>query len=424
VTEEVERRPASVADLSRLRIRRDEAPRRSWTPWIVLAVLAVAVAAAYPSAREYLSVRRAPEVEVARATVVAVEHGRPAAAPVLVASGYVVARRRADVGGKVGGRLGYLGVEEGSRVRRGQIIATIEHADLDAQLAAARLAVNEAQAQIAQMVAGRDEDRRALERQRMLRKDGITTEAAVTAAEAAAQVSEARVQSAQAALASARARVRVTEEAIENTNVRAPFDGVVIAKRAELGETVSPFGVAGQASRAGGAIATIADLRDLEVQTEVSESSVARLRADMPAEVRVQAYADTTYRGHLRTIFPAADRAKAIVEVRVTIDDADDKVKPEMTATVTFLNPANASAEAAAPAGPPATLVPKRAVVQRNGRSIVWVVRDGKASASPVTLGAERLDLVEVTSGATPGDVVILAPPETLTDGAPVKVKP
>ncbi len=144
------------------------------------------------------------------------------------------------------------------------------------------------------------------------------------------------MKSAEAAIASARARVRVTEEALENTNVRAPFDGVVIKKRAEIGETVSPFGVAGQASREGGAIATIADLSELEVQTEVSENSVAKLTSAMPAEVKLQAYPDQIYKGRLRQIFPSADRAKAIVEVRVTILDADDHVKPEMTASVTF----------------------------------------------------------------------------------------
>src|SRR5207253_6370768 len=149
-------------------------------------------------------------------------------------------------------------------------------------------------------------------------------------------VSAPRVTSAEAAIASSRARVRVTEEALENTNVRAPFDGVVIRKRAEVGETVSPFGVQGQASREGGAIATIADLGELEVQTEVSENGVAKLVPAMPAEVKLQAYQDQAYKGRLRQIFPSADRSKSIVEVRVTILNPDAHVKPEMTASVTF----------------------------------------------------------------------------------------
>src|SRR6202171_6668533 len=200
-------------------------------------------------------------------------------------------------------------------------------------------AAAEPEAQRAQAVATSGEDARSLERQRVLIKDGITTTAALTGAEAAAQVSEAKVRSADAAIASAKARVRVTEEALENTNVRAPFDGAVIKKRAEGGETVSPFGVAGQATREGGAIATIAELNELEVQTEVSEHSVAKLAANMPPAVKLQAYPDVTYKGRLRQIFPSADRAKAIVEVRVSILDADAHVKPEMTASVTFQEP-------------------------------------------------------------------------------------
>jgi RND family efflux transporter MFP subunit len=181
-----------------------------------------------------------------------------------VATGYVVARRSSDVGVKIGGRLQTLNFEEGTRVRRGQIIAQIEHADLDAQLVAAEAAVAEAQTQVAQATAAHAEDVRQMERQRQLSKEGITTTAALTSAEATSDVSAARMKSVEAAIVSARARVRVTQEALENTNVRAPFDGVVIKKRAEVGETVSPFGVAGQASREGGAIATTADLAELE----------------------------------------------------------------------------------------------------------------------------------------------------------------
>ena len=156
------------------------------------------------------------------------------------------------------------------------MIARIEHADLDAQLAASTAAVAEAETQLAQATAAHEDDVRQLERQRALSKDGITTAAALTTAEATAAVSAARVKAANAAIVSARARVHVIEESLENTNVRAPFDGVVIKKRAEIGETVSPFGVAGQASREGGAIATIADMRELEVQTEVAETSVGK----------------------------------------------------------------------------------------------------------------------------------------------------
>src|SRR5206468_9554864 len=220
-------------------------------------------------------------------------------------------------------------------------------------------------------------------------RDGIPTTAALTGAEATAAVSAARVKSAEAAIASSRARVKVTEQAIENNYVRAPFDGVVIKKRAEVGETVSPFGVQGQSSREGGAIATIADLGELEVQTEVSENSVAKLTAAMPAEVKLQAYPDQIYKGRLRQIFPSADRAKAIVEVRVSILNADTHVKPEMSASVTFLEPSVRRGESvSSPRSTPMVLVPKRAAGGAPGsQAAVWVVKGGTASRRPVTLG-------------------------------------
>jgi RND family efflux transporter MFP subunit len=420
--------------LARLRIDRDAAPRRPWLLWSVVAGLCAAGVAAYPRLRAYVDERRAPEVEVAHATRLAAPGGS-ADLPVLVASGYVVARHSSDVGVKTGGRIARLRFEEGTRVRAGQVIAEIEHADIAAQLEAARRAVAEADAQLAQAAAARDEDVRNLERQRQLIRDGITTTAALTAAESAAAVSAARVKSAEAAIASSRARVRVAEEALENTNVRAPFDGVVIRKRAEVGETVSPFGVQGQATREGGAIATIADLGELEVQTEVSENGVAKLTAGMPADVKLQAYQDQSYRGRLRQIFPSADRAKSIVEVRVTILNPDVRVKPEMTASVTFQEKSAVTAvsgsdatAAATPANRGATasgavLVPKRAVTEQGGRPHVWVVSNRTATRRPVTLGAERLDQVEVQSGVLPGDAVIVNPPPALTDRALVRVK-
>jgi len=414
-------------DLERLRIDRNAAPRRPWLLWGVIAVLVAAGVVAYPRGRAYVAEQQAPEVEVARATQVVAAAGGSTDLPVLVASGYVVARHSSDVGVKTGGRLARLRFEEGTRVRKGEVMAEIEHADIDAQLEASRRAVAESEAALVQAVASRDEDNRSFERQRALMKDGITTDAALTASQAAAAVSAARVKSAEAAIASARARVRVTEEALENTNVRAPFDGVVIRKRAEVGETVSPFGVQGQASREGGAIATIADLGELEVQTEVSENSVAKLTAAMPAEVKLKAYDEQIYKGKLRQIFPSADRAKAIVEVRVTILNADVHVKPEMTASVTFQEPRKAEADprpqtAGAPAAP-IVLIPKRTITEQNGAPVVWVVSGGKSARRSIVLGRERLDQVEVQSGVAPGEALVLNPPAGLTDRGPVRLK-
>lgn len=422
-----DQRPASSGDLSRLRINRDLPPRRRWLPWAVVAIVGLVVAFAYPYARAYYDEQRAPEVEVARASSAALAPGGGAApVPILVATGYVVARRSSDVGVKTGGRLQTLTFEEGTRVRSGQVIARIEHADLDAQLAAARASVTESETLLTQAVASHAEDVRQLERQRALARDGITTPAALTAAEAAADVSAARVKSAEAAIVSANARIRVIQESIENTNVRAPFDGVVIKKRAEVGETVSPFGVAGQAAREGGAIATIADLAELEVQTEVSETSVAKLRRGMPAAVKLQAYPDAEFEGRVREIFPSADRAKAIVEVRVSIVNPSPDVKPELTASVTFQEPPSTNQQpfSASPVNSsPAVLVSKRAVVTRNGEPSVWVVTGGRVEARKVALGADRLDQVEVRNGLAPGEAVILNAPPSVVDGGRVRVR-
>ncbi len=430
-------RPVAAGDLARLRIDRAAAPHRRWLKWAAVVVLAAVAAAVYPSARDSLAERRAPEVETVRATRVVSADGSSAALPVLVATGYIVARHSSDVGVKTGGRIQTLLFEEGTRVRAGEVMATIEHADLDAQLAAARATIAETETQLAQAVAARDEDARNLDRQRALARDGIAPAAVLSAAEATALVSAARVRSAEAAIVSARARMRVAEETIENTNVRAPFDGVVIRKRAEIGETVSPFGVAGQAAREGGAIATIADLRELEVQTEVNENNVAKLRRGMPAAVKVQAYQDREYRGRVREIFPSADRAKAIVEVRVSILNADADVKPEMSASVTFQEPRSEedtrrrrSRGAGQPAdtgsGAPAetvVLIPKRALVELGGQPAVWVAASGTAAHRGVTLGPERIDQVEVRSGLAPGEAVVVNPPGGLADGTRVRLK-
>jgi len=416
----------SANDLSRLRIDRDAPPRLRWLPWTALLVLGAGAAMLYPRVRGYVAARQAPEVEVARVTQIVSAPGSSSALPVLVASGYVVARHSSDVGVKTGGRLANLKFEEGTRVRKGEIIAEIEHADIEAQLEAARRAVAESETQLAQAIAAHDEDARNVERQRALAKDGITTTANLTAAESTERVSAARVKSADAAIASSRARVKVAEEALENTNVRAPFDGVVIKKRAEVGETVSPFGVQGQASREGGAIATIADLHELEVQTEVSENSFAKLKSAMPAEVTLQAFQGQVYKGRLRQIFPSADRSKSIVEVRVSILDPDDHVKPEMTASVTFQEPkVSGTSEVSDHSGTsdPVILVAKKAVTEQGGQVIAWIVTNGIAKKRTVTLGADRIDQVEVKSGLLPGEAVILNAPATVTDGALVRVK-
>lgn len=379
--------------------------------------LGVSLAVVYPWVRTYISERHALEVDVAP---VLAASGGTSGHQVLVATGYVVARRSSEVGVKTGGRLAVLGFEEGTRVRRGEVIARLEHGEAEAQLQAARHAVSEAEALLQQMAAVRDEDARNLERQRTLNREGLTPAQALTAAESAHAVSVARVRSAEAAILTARARLKVAEEVLENTNVRAPFDGVVIKKRAEVGETVSPFGVAGQAAREGGAIATIADLSELEVQTEVGESNIAKLALGMPAEITIKAYPERTYAGRVRQIFPSADRAKAIVEIRVAVLNPDIRVKPEMTASVTFQEPRS---EMDAKPRSPRVLVPKNATTEAGGETMVWVVNAGTVSRRRVAVAAERTDRLEVEDGVAAGETVVVNPPADLAEGRRVRLK-
>ncbi len=283
--------------------------------------------------------------------------GGSTALPVLVASGYVVARRSSDVGVKMGGRLARLRFEEGTRVRKGEVIAEIEHADIDAQLEASRRAVAEGEAQLGQALATRDEDLRNLDRQRALMKDGITTTATLTAAEASAAVSAARVKSAEAAIASARARVRVTEEAIENANVRAPFDGVVIKKRAEVGETVSPFGVAGPGVARG--------RRDCDHRrprrargadrSQREQRGEAERRRCRPRSRSRRTRISPTRAGCGRFFRPPIGRRRSSKSVSL-FSIPTPHVKPEMTASVTFQEPGagRGRSGAATESGPPA----------------------------------------------------------------------
>ena len=189
---------------------------------------------------------------------------------------------------------------------------------------------------------------------------------------------------------------------------------------------MSPFGVAGQATREGGAIATIADIRELEVETEVNEANIAKLTRAMPAEVTIQAYTDRKYRGRLREIFPSAERAKSIVEVRVSILDADAGVKPEMSASVTFQEPQQAGLKKRDGATPsqPVVLVSKRAVTSGDGESgHVWVLTNNLVTRRAIVRGPERLDQIEIRSGLAPGEAVVLSPPAGLADGVRVRVK-
>jgi RND family efflux transporter MFP subunit len=395
-------------ELASLKIDRTASPRSPWR-WPLLLFVPVLLALGLLYAFRVRQALSSPEVETA---TVAVSRTAEASAgtPILTASGYVVARRKAVVSAKIQGRLSELRVEEGSQVREGELIARLESADYDAQVQRARASVLRAEADLA-------------EAQRQLRlAEDLTRQAIVGTDQRDATASRMRIAEAQ--LAQARADLSFSEAQFANTQIRAPFSGVVVKKMAEVGESVAPIPPGVNLSTSSGAIVALADLATLEVEADVAESNVAKVQNGQPAEVTVEAIPDRRYKAVLRQVIPTADRTKATVQVKVTILDKDKDLKPEMSAKVTFLEPGKKSEQKSPGAPvPPVVSVPRAAIVTRDGKAQVFLLREGKAVARAVTLGTERQDQVVIQEGLAGGETVLVKPPDTLKEGDAVRVK-
>ena len=393
---------AKNADLSALRIDRAADPvvaspsARRWLAIglpvagvVVLAAILLATSGALGSA---IPVRLTP------ATMVSPMRS----GAVLIASGYVVAQRKAAVASKGTGRLVYLGVVEGDRVRTGQVIARIEDDDVKAELAReqANLALSRAELLDAE---------RSLARERTLMDSNFTSQASYDAAEARYQRVKAGIAVAQAALQSA-------QVALENTVIRAPFDGTVLTKNADVGEVVAPL--AGSAFSKS-AVVTIADLRSLQVEADVAESNLEAISLDQPCEIVLDAYPDVRYPAVVARVVPTADRAKATVQVKVAFRSYDARVLPEMSAKVHFLpRPSRVAVDTQ-----PVLVVPGTAVVERNGRSVVFVVERGRAVEVPVVVGRQVGSSVAIREGLHPGVQVVDSVGARLRGGAKVTVQ-
>jgi RND family efflux transporter MFP subunit len=394
-------------ELASLRIDREARPRRlgRWLAFIGILLVVGGAAGFYFISGVNLT---ATEVETTQPTVQSLGHAA-AGAPILTASGYVVARRQAVVSAKIQGRLSQLNVEEGSFVREGDVIARLESADYDAQVEVAKAGVQQAEANLA-------EQQRQMRITQSLAKTNVMSQDQLDA-------SISRVRLAEAALAQSKATLAVAEANYQNTLIRAPFTGVVVKKMAEVGESVAPIPPGVNISVASGAIVALADMATLEVEADVSESNVAKLRNGQPAEVSVEAFPDRNYRAVLRQVIPTADRTKATVTVKVTILDKDKDLKPEMSAKATFLEAAK-KGSASADAGKAIISVPKDAVATRNGKSVVFEVRDDKRVYElPITTGNENQDQVIVKQGLAGSEKLVLRPAETLKSGDAVKLK-
>ncbi len=324
------------------------------------------------------------------------------ASALLTASGYVVAQRKASIASKATGRLVYLGFEEGDRVKKGDIIARIESADVEA-------ALNQAKASLEVSKADRDDAEQSLERARKLFESKLISKAELEAAQA-------RYDRVIATISAANAAIKAAEVQLENTIIRAPFDGTILTKNADVGEVVAPF-AAGASSRV--AVVTIADMTSLEVEADVSESNIEKIKENQPCEISLDAYPDKRYRGIVNKIVPTADRAKATVLTKIRFLEKDRRVLPEMSAKVNFLQ--NISTDTMDTQ--PILAVNSDAIVELNDEKIVFVFKENKVVGNPITVGKSFGRFVEVQSGLSQGDKVVLKPSKNLRTGSSVKLK-
>lgn len=375
-------------------------PRRGrYVKWAVLLALAVGAAYAWFTVPfEQYAPWLMPEVETATVQRLTAEQ----ASAVLNATGYTYARVRAAVGAKITGRITELHVDEGDSVAAGDLIAILDSADLEAAVRRAEAALVESAARLADAV-------REEARQRRIVEAGVAPSADLDAAVTTLQVARAQVGTARASLDSVRAQ-------LEYTVIRSPVDGVVIERTVEVGEMVAPGGFTSQQST--GALVRIADPTSLEVEADINESYIARIELGQPASIRVDAVPDHEYTGSLRQIVPTADRQRAVVQVKVTIDDRDDRLVPDMSCTVTFLQEGT---DQAALEAEPKVLIPAVAVVTEGGRSFAWVVRDGALVRSTIELGLEQDNDFEVLSGLSGGETVVRQPSAELAEGMRVR---
>jgi RND family efflux transporter MFP subunit len=320
-----------------------------------------------------------------------------------------VARRKAVVSAKIQGRLAELNVEEGSRVREGQVIARLDSADYAAQVDVARAQVQRTEADLA-------------EQERQLRLTTDLAQAEVVSRDQL-EAAQSRVRAAQASLTQSRANLALSEANLENTYIRAPFTGVVVKKMAEIGESVAPIPPGVNLSTSSGAIVAMTDMATLEGEVDVSESNVARLKQGQAAQVAVEAFPDRIYRARLRQVIPTADRTKATVTVKVAIQNPDENLKPEMSVKVTFLEQVEAGRSSSIRTVP-FIKVPKDAIASRNGATFVFEVsQDKRVHLVPVVIGNEYQDQVIVKEGLTGSEILVAHPSDNLKDGDVVRVR-
>ena len=399
-------------DISDLRID-PEAKRGRRSRWPV-AVAAVAAVAVVLVLLWWWLAERAVAVEIVSARAADAETERT----VLDASGYVTPRRRATVSAKVTGKLEEVLVEEGDEVAEGQIVAHLDDADAQAQLAAARAELEVARAALVELEVELDDARRTLRRVRGLHRDGVASEEELDRAETAEAARVAALALARRRVEATQAAVAVADRAVENHVVRAPFAGIVVSKDAQGGEMVSPVSAGGGYTRTG--IATIVDMDSLEIEVDVNESYIARVEPGQPVEATLDAYPEWRIPASVITVIPTADRQKATVRVRIAFAALDPRILPDMGVRVAFREEADEDQRQAREG----VLIPHSALVTDGGTSFVYVVGpEERVERRAVSAASSEGDEAQVRAGLRPGEQIVADPPSTLADGTPVRVR-
>jgi len=411
-------------DLSSLRItdakRNNSRSGRRWF-WIILAVITIALVAAAASAYR----NRKAEVEVTSAR-------QPSSGPagVLNASGYITPRRRATIAAKITGRVTGVFFDEGTRLSENQLLATLDDADARRALDSAKADRDASQAAIADFQVQLRNAEIELHRTQQLVKEGVQTQQALDSAVMAADSLRAKIELAKQQVLASEARIREQQQSVDNCTIRAPFAGIAVSKDAQVGEMVSPISAGGGFTRTG--IATIVDLHSNEIEVDVNEAFIARVKPDQPVNAILDAYPDWVIPGKVRTVIPTADRQKATVKVRISFTAPDHvhlfdpatqpRILPDMGVKVTFLEEKDPSGKKS---GQPAiaALLPQDAIRTDGRANIVFIVKGDRLERRAVSIGNIRGGDVEILGGLAPGDTVVEKGPADLRDGQAIQVK-
>jgi RND family efflux transporter MFP subunit len=333
----------------------------------------------------------------------------------LNASGYVVAQRKSALASKVTGRLIWLGVEEGSFVKKEQVVARLENQDVSAAKDQAAANVNVARFNLEQAQAELRDATASLNRNKELLSRGVVARQTYDDVLARYEKAVAGVAAAEAALKAATAALEGAAALLEYTLIRAPFDAVVLTKDADIGDIVTPLGAAANAKAA---VVTIADMSSLEVEADVSESNLSRVRLGQPCEIQLDALPEQRFRGEIHMVVPTADRSKATVMVKVRFVDKDRRILPEMSAKVAFLSRPVTGDEKK-----PRIALSQSAVANWKNPKTVFLVKGDRVIETPVSLGGPMGDMVEVLQGVKIGDRVVRNPSDRLRNGSKIKIE-